>query len=201
MGDAAAIGLYTFAVSLAELAFMVPDSVSTVFYPRVAGMERRDADALAPQVSRFTILVTILAIVALIPAGWIAANYIVPAYVASMAPFLVILPGIAALSISKVLASYITGLGMPLAVARASGANLVINVAANIALIPAFGIVGAALASLVSYVAHAAMLVMIAARLGRRRPIEYVLPTSAEVRRLTAGVAGVMRNVGRSPPA
>ena len=41
LADAAAVGLYTFAVSLAELAFIVPDSVSTVFYPRVAAWTAR----------------------------------------------------------------------------------------------------------------------------------------------------------------
>lgn len=197
LGDAAAIGLYTFAVSLAELAFMVPDSISTVFYPRVAGMDRRDADALAPQVSRFTLLVTAIVVIGLIPAAWVVANAILPAYAASMAPFLVILPGIMALSVSKVLAGYVGGLGLPLAVARASVAGLVINLVANVALIPVLGVVGAALASLVSYFTHASILVVIAARLSRRRPLEYVIPTAAEVSRLTDGLAAALRRLRR----
>jgi len=188
LGDAAAIGLYTFAVSLAELAFMVPDSVSTVFYPRVAGMDRRSADDLAPQVSRFTLLVTALAVIGLIPAAWVATHLVLPAYADSMPAFLVLLPGIMALSVSKVLAGYIGGLGLPLMVARASVTNLVVNLVANVLLIPAFGIIGAALASLISYVVHATLLAVIASRIARRGPLEYVIPTGAEVRRLTDGV-------------
>lgn len=188
LGDAAAIGLYTFAVSLAELAFMVPDSVSTVFYPRVAGMDRRDADALAPQVSRFTLLVTGLAVIGLIPAAWVATHLVLPAFAGSMPAFLVLVPGIVALSVSKVLAGYIGGLGLPLMVARASVTNLVVNLVANVLLIPALGIIGAALASLISYAVHATLLTVIAARIARRRPLEYVIPTSAEVGRLTDGL-------------
>lgn len=188
LGDAASVGLYTFAVSLAELAFMVPDSVSTVFYPRVAGMDRRDADALAPQVSRFTLLVTCIALVGLVPAAWLATNVILPAYAESMPAFLVLLPGIVALSVSKVLAGYIGGLGLPLHVARASVVNLVVNLVANVVLIPMLGIIGAALASMISYVVHATVLTFIASGLARRKKLEYVVPTSAEVRRLRDGV-------------
>lgn len=195
LGDAASVGLYTFAVSLAELAFMVPDSVSTVFYPRVAGMDRRDADALAPQVSRFTLLVTCLAVVGLVPAAWLATNVILPAFAGSMPAFLVLLPGIVALSVSKVLAGYVGGLGLPLHVARASVVNLVVNLLANVLLIPILGIVGAALASMISYVVHATMLTVIASRLAHRRGLEYVVPTSAEVRRLADGIRAATRRL------
>ena len=197
LGDAAAIGLYTFAVSLAELAFMVPDSVSTVFYPRVAGMERRAADDLAPQVSRFTLLVTAISVIALVPAAYVVTHVVLPAYAGSMPAFLVLIPGIIALSVSKVLAGYIGGLGLPLMVARASVANLVINLVANVVLIPILGIVGAAVASLVSYTIHAAILSFIAARLARRRPHEYVIPTTAELRRLVDGLRDLARGAGR----
>ncbi len=201
LGDATAIGLYTFAVSLAELAFMVPDSVSTVFYPRVAGMQRRDADALAPQVSRFTVLVTALCIGALIPLAWVVATFVLPAYAGSLAPFIVIMPGIMALSLSKVLAGYVGGLGLPLSVARASIANLVINLVANVALIPLFGIVGAALASLISYVSHATILLVIASRLSGHRPLQYVVPTGAEVGRLADGLHALAGRLRGHRPA
>ena len=197
LADPAAVGLYTFAVSLAELAFIVPDSVSTVFYPRVAGMDRKDADALAPQVSRFTLLVTAIGVLALVPAAYLATHIVLPAYRDSIWPFLVLLPGVIGLSVSKVLAGYINGLGLPLMVARASIANLVINVVANLVFIPLLGIVGAALASLVSYVSHAAILTFIASRLAHRRPLEYVVPTRAEVRRLVDGVREILGRLAR----
>jgi O-antigen/teichoic acid export membrane protein len=199
LGDPAAIGLYTFAVSLAELTFFIPDSVSTVFFPRIASMERERADALAPQVSRFTVLVTALAALALIPAAIFAVGLVLPDYLGSITPFLVIMPGIVALSISKVLSGYLGGLGLPLSVAGASGANLAINLAANVVLIPMLGIVGAATASLVSYAAHATLLVVIAARLSRRRPLEFVIPGGAEVRRLANGLLALWRRL--RPPA
>lgn len=197
LGDAAAIGLYTFAVSLAELTFFVPDSVSTVFYPRVASMERDAADALAPQVARFTVLITTLSVLLLIPAAFLAVIVILPDFFGSIVPFLVLMPGIVALSISKVLAGYIGGLGLPLSVAGASGANLVINIVANLLLIPPLGIAGAALASLISYSVHAALLVLIAARLSRRPALGYVIPTAAEISRLADGLRELRGRLAR----
>ena len=197
LGDAAAIGLYTFAVSLAELTFFVPDSVSTVFYPRVASMERDAADALAPQVARFTVLITTLSVLLLIPAAFLAVIVILPDFFGSIVPFLVLMPGIVALSISKVLAGYIGGLGLPLSVAGASGANLVINIVANLLLIPPLGIAGAALASLISYSVHAALLVLIAARLSRRPALGYVIPTAAEISRLADGLRELRGRMAR----
>lgn len=195
LADPVPIGIYTFAVSLAELTFFIPDSVSTVFFPRVAGMERAGADALAPQVSRFTVLVTALAALALIPTGYVGIRVLLPDYVDSFAPFLVLMPGIVALSISKVLSGYLGGLDLPLSVAAASGLNLVVNVIANLLLIPVAGVVGAALASCISYAVHAAMLVTIASRLSRQPPAAYVIPTGAEMTRLTDGIGALLRRV------
>ncbi|TME30295.1 MAG: hypothetical protein E6I62_09135 [Chloroflexi bacterium] len=188
LGDAVQIGLYSMAVSLAELTFFVPDSVSTVFFPRVAAAERLDADEMTPMICRFTVLVTVLVSVALIPAAFVAVNVILPAFVDCMPAFLVILPGVVALSVSKILSSYISGLGLPGPVAAASSVALVINVAANIVLIPVAGIVGSSTASLISYSVHAGMLVTISSRLAHKPIGAFLIPGAAEWMRLRNGL-------------
>lgn len=201
LGDPRPIGLYSLAVSMAELTFFVPDSVSTVFFPHIAGSERREADTMAPVVTRFTVLITSLSVIGLIPAAFGAVYLIVPSFSASIPAFLIIMPGIVALSISKILSSYIGGLGMPLRVALASAAALVLNVVANLILIPMFGFVGAAIASLISYSAHALMLVTIASRLSRRPGLSFVVPTRAEWARLVTGIREVYAlRRGKPPP-
>jgi O-antigen/teichoic acid export membrane protein len=200
LGDPRPIGLYSLAVSMAELTFFVPDSVSTVFFPHIAGSERREADSMAPIVTRFTVLITSLSVIALIPAAFGAVYLIVPSFSASIPAFLIIMPGIVALSISKILSSYVGGLGMPLRVALASGAALVLNVVANLILIPIFGFVGAAIASLISYSAHAVMLVSIASRLSRRPALSFVIPTGAEWARLLTGIREVYALRRGRPP-
>lgn len=188
LGDPRAIGLYTLAVSLAELTFFVPDAVSTVFFPRVAGMERERADEKVVSVTRLTVLITLIATLALVPAAFVAVHVVLPDFRESLPAFLVLLPGIVCLTVAKVLASYVGGLGIPLRVAVASGTAVAVNLVANLILIPTLGIIGAAAASLVSYTMNAAMLLAIASRLSRRRPHEFVVPTGAEFRRLRDGV-------------
>lgn len=187
-GDPRAIGLYTLGVSLAELTFFVPDAVSTVFFPRVASMERKSADETVAAVSRFTVLITLISMIGLIPAAFVAVHVVLPDFRDSLPAFLLLLPGIIALTVAKVLASYVGGLGIPLRVAIASGSALAINIVANLALIPPLGFIGAAIASLISYSVNATLLVFIAARLSRRRRREFVLPTRAEWQRLVTGL-------------
>jgi O-antigen/teichoic acid export membrane protein len=201
LGDPAAIGLYSLAVSLAELTFFVPDSVSTVFFPRVASSDRRTADDLAPVVSRFTVLLTGLAVIGLIPVAFGAVYLIIPDFAPSLPPFLIILPGILALSVSKILSSYVSGLGLPLRVAFVSSSALGVNLVANLVLIPLYGIHGAAAASLISYTAHALMLLVITSRLSHRSPLAYLVPTGAEWQRLRSGLRELRdRSSGRRPP-
>jgi len=187
-GDPRAIGLYTLGVSLAELTFFVPDAVSTVFFPRVASMERKSADKTVATVARFTVLITLISMVGLIPLAFVAVHVVLPDFRDSLPAFLILLPGIIALTVAKVLASYVGGLGIPLRVAIASGSALAINVVANLVLIPPLGFVGAAIASLISYSVNATLLLFIAARLSRRRKRDFILPTGAEWRRLVSGL-------------
>lgn len=193
----AAIGLYTLGVSLAELSFFVPDSVSTVFFPRVAGMERVGADEMTPMVSRMTVLVMVLATLALVPVAVIAVNVILPDFVGALPAFAVLLPGVVALGVAKVLSSYVSGVGVPLPVAVAAVSSLAVNVAANFALIPALGIIGASTASVISYTVNMVVLLAIACRLSGRPPHAFLVPTRAEVARLRTIAAAVWRRVGR----
>jgi stage V sporulation protein B len=194
----ARVGLYTLAVSLAELTFFVPDSVATVFFPRIAGSERRNADEMTPMVSRMTVLVTLMVSVALIPAAFVAVHLILPNFTGSLPAFLVLLPGVVALAVAKVLSSYVSGIGQPLPVALAATIALATNVIANLLLIPPLGIVGASLASVISYSLNTATLVVITTRLSRRSPLELLVPSRAEARRLIEVARGVWRRVSRS---
>lgn len=192
-GSAAQIGLYGFAVNIAELLFNVPDSIATVLYPTIAGTDRADADRRTPQVARFTMLVTVLAAIAIVPTSYVAIRLLVPSFIGSMPALIVILPGIVSLSLSKILASYISGLGRPVPVTIAASIALTINLVANLILIPRFGIVGASASSLISYTCHAVMMLTFSSRMAHTSPLDFIIPRGAEVRRLVAAI----RSFGR----
>ncbi len=175
------IGLYGVAVNFAEMLFYIPDSISTVLYPVVAGSSRADADRRALAVTRFTVLVTVLAAIALVPATYIALRLLLPDFEGSMPAFLVILPAVVSLTVSKVLSSYVAGLGRPGPVTAAAIVSMVVNLAANVVLIPRLGIVGASASSLISYSTQAVLLLAIASGASHRPPWAFVTPGRAEL--------------------
>jgi len=142
-------------------------------------------------------MVTAVSVICLVPAAFVLVLIVLPAFADGLPAFLVILPGILALSVAKVLSSYISGLGLPAPVATASVISLVINVAANLLLIPAWGIVGASAASLISYTVQAVILLGMAVRLTHRGPAAFLIPGREEVRRLRDGVTGLLGTVRR----
>lgn len=163
--DPAVLGVYGLAVNVAELCFHIPDAISTALFPRVASIDRAQASAIVPRVSRISLLATGSVAIVLAVVTAVGVPLVLPAYAASVAPTLILLPGVVALGISKVLSGYLTGIGRPGPVSGVATATLIINLLVNLALIPSMGAEGAAAASLVSYGCNAALVVTIAARL------------------------------------
>jgi O-antigen/teichoic acid export membrane protein len=190
LGSASAIGLYSLAVSLAEIVFYVPDSVSSIFMPRVAAVGREASAARVAEVTRLTFLVTAIVAIALAPACIVAIRVVLPAFTGSIMPLLVLLPAVVILSLSRVLSGYLVGIGIPRPTVVASIASLVLNVGANLALIPTSGITGAAIASLLSYSVSGGLLLRAASRESGVPASRFVIPRHGDAGR----VAGVVRS-------
>jgi O-antigen/teichoic acid export membrane protein len=100
-----------------------------------------------------------------------------------------------------VLSDYLSGLGLTGTTSAVTILAFIINVAANLILIPRFGIVGASAASLVSYAASSIVITLIAARLAHAPARSFLIPRLADVRFvLTTVVALTHRVRGRDVP-
>jgi len=182
VGSTVPLGLYSMAVTMAELIFYIPDSVTTIFLPTIAGSTAAQADERLVRVSRLTMLVTVVCALALIPVAWVGLHLVLPRFNDCFPAFLVLLPGVVSLSLAKVLTSYIGGRGRPGAISVGATVALASNLAANLYLIPRWGIVGASASSLLSYTALAVMMLVVACRLSGLSPFAIVVPGMAEVR-------------------
>lgn len=180
VSSAGPLGLYSMAVTMAELIFYIPDAVTTIFMPTIAGSTADSADAKLGRVSRMTFLVTASSAVALIPVAWLGIHLVLPRFVDCLPAFLVLLPAVVSLSLAKVMTSYISGRGRPGPVSVGSGITLFLNLGANVILIPTYGIVGAAAASLLSYTALALMMIAVSCRMSGLSPIALVVPRRGE---------------------
>jgi O-antigen/teichoic acid export membrane protein len=189
------LGLYNRAVSMDELIFYIPDSISSLFLPRVAGAPPEESQAMVARVGRLTTLLTICAAMGMIPVAYAGIYVLLPAFVDCLPAFLVLLPGVVSLSIGKVMTSYLGGRGRPGLVALGTTASLALNLLLNLLLIPRLGIVGASLSSTVSYTFQAAVAIFLASRLSGHSPLSLFVPGLGEVRLLAATLPRLLRGV------
>ena len=192
--DSTALGVYGLAVNIAELVFYIPDAVATVLFPRVAASDRAEAANLVPAVSRTTLLLTAAAAVALALVTVVAVPLLLPAYTRSIVPALILLPGIVGLSASKVLSGYLSGIGRPGPISIVAATMLVLNLALNLVLIPAFGPSGASTASLVSYSLNGAIMVILGSRQAGVPVRAMILPRRADLERLRRTLASPLES-------
>ena len=151
------IGLYAAAVSVVAPLRLIPGALGTVLLPRLAGAHEADAAEFTAAVVRPSTLLMLVAALALAGIGAVAIPLLFGRdYAPAVTPFLVLLPGVTAVTVSRVLARYFAAVGRQRALLVLDGAALLLNVGLNWVLIPRAGIVGAALASLISYSAEAA---------------------------------------------
>jgi len=183
----APLGYYSMAVGLAELVFFFPNSVSILFFPHVAGSPREESDRQVAMVSRLALL--------LIPAAVMMIWIMVPAFGPSIPPFLVLLPGVVALSVAKVVGQYITGIGRPGVTSNISVGVFAVNIVANLILIPRFGIVGASAASLISYSLTSLLITAMAARFTRAPLMGFWIPRASDVRFAVTTSVGLVRRL------
>lgn len=150
------IGLYAAAVSVVSPLRLVPGALGTALLPQLAGARDEEAAEFTATVARQGTLGMVAIALALVPAGMIGIPLLFGGdYTDAVTPFLWLLPGMAALALSRVLSRYFAAVHRQRALLAMRAAALVANVGLNLLLIPHFGIVGAALASLVSYGAEA----------------------------------------------
>jgi O-antigen/teichoic acid export membrane protein len=97
---------------------------------------------------------------------------------------------------AKIMTGYISGRGHAGLVSVAITLALVLNVAANFILIPRYGIVGASLASVISYTAHASITLVMASRLSGQPMRSLLIPGRTEA---VLFVTGLWRLTDRLP--
>jgi O-antigen/teichoic acid export membrane protein len=97
--------------------------------------------------------------------------------------------------VSKVVGGYVSGLGFTARTSAATVLGFAINLVANIILIPQFGIVGAAAASLISYTTTAVAITLIASRLAHESLAAFWIPRRTDVRYIWATSRSLLRRI------
>lgn len=180
----ASVGLYTVAMTLSQLNWLVAQAAATVLLPLVASRVGAGDDSALHVAAATRTVVGITCALALATAA--AAGPVVPwvfgaEFEGSVLPLYLLLPGIVAFVPSIVLASYFGGHGLPRINLKGSLAGLVTILVLSVALIPRLGTAGAAIATSGACLVSSIVLLFSFSRSTRISPWAVVVPRRGDV--------------------
>jgi O-antigen/teichoic acid export membrane protein len=195
----AAVGIYAVGASLSEGVFILANAVALVLMPRLAAAEPDEAARVTPVACRNTLLIALAAAAAV----GALAPFAIPlifgdAFERSVQAVWWLLPGTVLLCGSKVLTSYFFSQGRPGVNTGITAVSLAITLGADFALIPAYGVNGAAAASSVGYAAHFAAALYFWRRISGLPAADAVLPRLSDASLYGEALRSVLSR-GRAP--
>lgn len=151
----AAAGVYLIAVVLSEKLWILSIGVSTVIFPRLSELEGVESkrSQLTPIVTRVVLFVTLIGALALALCSYqIVEALFGSKYLDCITALYMLLPGVVVLSAARVLANDLASRNRPALNLYISFMSLLVNIVANVVLIPRFSLVGAAVATSLAYI-------------------------------------------------
>lgn len=148
----AQVGIYAVGVAVSESLWQIPQAVATALFPRTARTAREDATAFTCLILRQVLLISCVSAVVIALASPVAVPLAFGARFAPAVPVILwLLPGTVALCLAKVSAADLAGREKTAYASYFGVAGFVATVALDLALIPRWGIQGAAMASSAAY--------------------------------------------------
>ena len=147
------VGLYSVAVALADILLILSTTVGQLAFPRLAAM-KDDADrrSLTKRLFLGATGATLVAGILAIPLSGPAITLLFgPSFAGSRDAFVWLLPGVLFLAGYSLLANYFAAVGMPAIVVVAPLVGLLLNIPLLLLLLPIAGLIGASVASSISY--------------------------------------------------
>lgn len=188
LSGASAVGFYSVGVSFAELAWYIPNAVGVAIQAQGGRVSEASALDFAARGMRISVAITVavVAVLALV-VPWLLPALFGEAFLPSVSIFAWLLPGAALNGLTALLMYYQLSQGtvywrIPLALT-------VVNAVCIVVLVPALGVLGAAVASSLSYAAYFVWILALVRRDTRLGIRELLIPTGADMRVLlrTAG--------------
>jgi len=177
------VGFYAIAVGLAERLWVLSQAASSVLFPTVAAEADTEKHSITPIVCRTVLLVTAIgAGVLLAICRWMIVLLYSDAYLPSVPALRILLVGIVALSVGRVLANDLAGRGKVMFNVYVGAAALVTNVSLNLLLIPRLHLLGAAWATAASYSLALALQLVFYCRETGESPLTILVPRPSDVR-------------------
>jgi len=179
----ASLGIYTLALATGEVMWQVSRSVIWSSTGRVATLPKDESAQLVARVVRSLIVVQVAVGLVLFACGpWLIAHVYGARFAESGMLLRLLLPGLVLYSADGMLSSFIgVRAGRPALLLGLEAITLVVCAAATFALIPRYGLAGAAVADSLAYVIAFAVKVGMFARLGNVSYATILVPRPSDV--------------------
>lgn len=149
----AGVGIYSIAVGMGELLWYIPTVTGTILFPMVSNDFQRYDDQYISSVCRKTFILMASGALAILLTGcFLIPLFFGEKFISSVKPLFILLPGIVAIGIHKILIFALMGKGSPQYMSYSGLITLTFTVVLDLILIPMIGVQGAALASTLSYI-------------------------------------------------
>ncbi|MCF7798247.1 MAG: flippase [Lentisphaeria bacterium] len=185
--DVSAAGVYIIAVNLLEKLWLLSQAVSTILYPKLASLHENEEKRrlLTLFITKVSFVLTFIGalLVALVASPAIRILYGMD-FMGAVSALFLLLPGIIAGSVARILSNDISARGRPELNMYVGLASVIVNILANLILIPLFGINGAAVATSISYGLNAILKLIIYRRFSGARIFAPVLFGRQDMKRL-----------------
>lgn len=192
----AAVGVYSVAVTFAELVWFISNSISGVMMPKVASQRE---DVLDPML-RLSRVLWPVALFSGIAVSLIAVP-VIPfvfgkQFAGAVVPLFLLVPGTVAMAAGSMSSVYLLGTGQPVWATLSTGLNMIVNILCNLVLIPRLGIPGASLSSAISY-SVGTLVVILAVRYRAKVSLaDLLLPRSEDFSELGHAAWRALRRAG-----
>ncbi len=197
LGTAEQLGYYSFAVTIINYVWMLPDAFKEVLFSKSAKKLDRKNIALTLQISLGSILCCF--------AGFFFFGKILikifygAEFIPSYSVILILIAGAFSMAIFKILGIVLVSQGKRGMHFITLAISVAINILANVLVIPHWGMYGAAWASVLSYTACAWILIPYFCKLFDFRIRELFFPTKESIQRLKNVISGVIKKKQTNP--
>ncbi len=179
------VGLYSVAVTIAELLWYVPYAVGPVLLPHIAASSEEHARRVTPAFCRACLALNTFLGLVLFSASAILIPIILPTFRASIPILWLLFPGTIFATLFKILSADFTGRGCPLNAFYPALAALMLEALTGLFVVPHYGILGAAVLVSVAYIFNSAASVWLYCRTNRVPAVRLLLPHAEDFRMMS----------------
>ena len=201
------LGLYVVAVTWSAAVVQLPNALANVILPRTASQrDIADQRIVFAQGSRLGVLCAItVALGIAVVTPWVIPVLFGPRFAGAIPVAWVLIPAAAVSALNMILEEGLRGLGHPTAALSAETAGLAVTALALLILLRPFGIMGAAVASLLGYSTVALTLIVSSSRVTGLSVATLLCPSRQDCRQIRARLQGhrlhirMLPRVGSNP--